>query len=116
MELFFLDGNIDADDILPNDTTCADIQVSIFIRICARSERKEKKNGMKSLPDFRVTHQTFAKPNSRTVRQEGAICVFLCQRVHIGCISCIDRVSFGFFRDTPTIVDTIGNRVSVIHV
>ena len=43
MELFFLDGNIDADDILPNDTTCADIQVSIFIRICARSERKEKK-------------------------------------------------------------------------
>ena len=49
MELFFLDGNIDADDILPNDTTCADIQVSIFIRICARSERKGKKKWCEEL-------------------------------------------------------------------
>lgn len=98
-------------------TRPAPIFKCLFLSVYALDRKeKEKKNGVKSLPDFRVTHQTFAKPNSRTVRQEGAICVFLCQRVHIGCISCIDRVSFGFFRDTPTIVDTIGNRVSVIHV
>ncbi len=90
MELFFLDGNIDADNILPDDTACANIQVSIFIRIYAL-DRKET-----SLPDFRVTHQTFAKPNSRTVRQEGAICIFLGQSVHVGCNPGMDRVSFGF--------------------
>lgn len=37
MELFLLDRDIDTDNVLPDDTACADIQVSIFTTRNTRS-------------------------------------------------------------------------------
>jgi hypothetical protein len=37
MELFFLDRDVDANNVLPDDTACSDIEVSIFTTRSTRS-------------------------------------------------------------------------------
>ena len=78
MELFLFDGDIDADNVLPDYTACAYIQVSIFTtRIRVRSDQMVSRR-MAGLPNLRVAHQTLAESNGCAVCQECAISVFLC--------------------------------------
>ena len=69
MELFLLDRDVDADNVLPDDAACADIQVSIFTTcIRARSDRMVSRAYPTSEFPIRPWLSPTAVPCARSVR------------------------------------------------
>ena len=125
MELAFLDRDIDTNDILPDNATSANVQVParrVEVSGWSRGGRRMRGDSghicaarmKRHLPNFRVAHEAIAKTNSEAMSMEGAVAVFLCDGVHVGGISCRDRVALhALLRcDTPAIVHAATRQVN----
>jgi hypothetical protein len=62
------------------------------------------------VPDFGVAHETFAQADCNAMCRESAVAVILGDGIHIGCVCCLDSVSFETWRsgDAPAIVYAVG--------
>ena len=104
VELTFLDGLVDAYDILPHDTTCAYIEMPCD---CASECSREELMTRIYVPDFGVAHEPFVETNCNTMRIERTDAMIFRDRVHIRSVARCDSVAFHVLlgSDTPAIVN-----------
>ena len=122
VELLLLDRHVDTDDVLPDNTSSANVQVTegrrgLSIRlgrgggyadICGGTRNRGVVKGSTYSPDFRVPHEPITKSYCETVRMKSAHAMVLGDGVHVGRSASVDRVAFHALlrRDAPAIVYT----------
>src|ERR1700729_2127608 len=103
MELPLLDGHIDADDILPYNAACSNIQMSVHSIALVFLLMKVEAHS----PNLRIAHEPFTQTHSRSMSSEGSVTVIFGDSIHVGCITSLDCIALRSFLwcNTPAIVD-----------
>jgi hypothetical protein len=82
----------------------------IFRCLCVPLGQKgDTEEGKVNGPDFRVSHEPIGKADCDPMRCERAVCVLLCDGVHVRRRAFLDGIALQAFlgSDTPTIMHTV---------
>ena len=77
VELTFFDGNVDADNILPDHSTCADVKMTLCTDGWGRFQHWTEGSSFCDAPNFGVAHKGIAETYSESVSGDGSVRICL---------------------------------------